>query len=384
MAVIAHHTPVALQVSGISPENNYILSVLFKATYTIQDNGICKRAEEQLPLNIDVRTDPDNPALLADDIDVFPYKVATDVVVKGHAQSPRRQLRFEASVQIGSARKRILVIGNRRCGLSRGGHVEFSDPEPITRVALRYDHAYGGTDKVAEEKYGNPYLPLASYMAPEFDLRSCSPYAYPRNPAGVGYLVETSRAALEQIRLPNLEDPEGVLTPEGLSVGKSGAWPRMPLPQGTGWIDYGWFPRLAYFGVLPEHDTLDRPVTEVIRGLAPADLMVRSPVVQKFNHRCANGASLGLQVPYLGGSEECLLTNIYPNRSTFRFSLPGERPKIWTDGRKGKLNDTQPVLHTVLVGADESRLTLVWRGCATALRPYLPDELERMPFRVEW
>ena len=41
-------------------------------------------------------------------------------------------------------------------------------------------------------------------------------------------------------------------------------------------------------------------------------------------------------------------------------------------------------IHTVLIEPDEARLSVLWRGCAPALRPYMPKELETMPFRVEW
>ena len=33
---------------------------------------------------------------------------------------------------------------------------------------------------------------------------------------------------------------------------------------------------------------------------------------------------------------------------------------------------------------DENRVCVVWCGSAPALRPYMPDELERMPFRIDW
>src|SRR5262249_29141710 len=99
----------------------------------------------------------------------------------------------------------------------------------------------------------------------------------------------------------------------------------------------------------------------------------------------ASGASLGMQAaPYLKGNEEVLLVGLHPKCARFLFRLPGERPRISTDGRNGKLNDTKPVIHSILIEPDELRLIIVWRGSAPALRPYMPDELETMPFRVEW
>jgi hypothetical protein len=38
----------------------------------------------------------------------------------------------------------------------------------------------------------------------------------------------------------------------------------------------------------------------------------------------------------------------------------------------------------VEIEPDEGRMSIVWRGAAPALRQYMPDELAKMPFRVEW
>src|SRR5262249_21562064 len=186
-------------------------------------------------------------------------------------------------------------------------------------------------------------------------------------------------------RLRHLEEPQDGLTPERIVVGRSGRWPLMPLPQAFEWVDHGWFPRSSYVGLIPDHEQpLGGTVPEVARGLAPEDVLRPGPLTEKVNHRFASGASLGLQVPFLKGNEEGLLGNIHPRQARFAFRLPGERPRIWTDGGKGKLNETQPVLHTVLIEPDEGRLSVVWRGAAPALRPYSPDELKAMPLKVEW
>ena len=127
-----------------------------------------------------------------------------------------------------------------------------------------------------------------------------------------------------------------------------------------------------------------RPITEVERGHAPADILSAKPLTEKFDVRAANGASLGLQVPYVKGGEEVELLNLHPTRPRLTLRLPTQRPKIWTDGRKGKLNETRPVIHTVLIEPDADRVSVVWRGSAPALRPYMDAELKEMPFRVTW
>ena len=53
-------------------------------------------------------------------------------------------------------------------------------------------------------------------------------------------------------------------------------------------------------------------------------------------------------------------------------------------GRKGAMTPTEPAVHTLIVEPDADRVTVLWRGCAAALRRYAPQELATMPLRVEW
>jgi hypothetical protein len=383
MQILTAPSPVVRQMSGTDPEGRNILAVLFKATYTLTSDGRVDRAREQSPLTLPVVNDPENKSLLAADTDLYPHKVATDVVLKGHAYAHENPRSFDVSLRVEGHHKTIRVVGDRRCTLSHAGRILFSPPEPVARVPLRYDRAYGGQDKAATAKYGNPFNELRPFLARELAALEANPFDYPRNPAGRGYLVEATPAAIEQLELPNLEDPLDPLTPERLICGHVENWPGMPLPQAMDWVGLGWFPRIAYFGVVPEHQPFAGLVAEAARGYAPADILVVKPIIEKFDFRFANGASLGLQLPYLAGGEQIELSNLHPKRPRLVFRLPMERPKLWTDGRKGKLNETRPVIHTVLIEPDEERLSILWRGSAPALRPYLPDELEKMPLRVE-
>ncbi|WP_437733152.1 DUF2169 family type VI secretion system accessory protein [Sorangium sp. So ce1335] len=383
MEIVTAPSPVVCQMSGTDPEGRNILAVRFKVTYTLTSEGRVHRAREQAPLTLPVLNDPENKRLLAADTDLYPHKLATDVVLKGHAYAYEDPRSFDVSLGVEGLRKTIRVVGDRRCTLSSTGQILFSPPEPVTRVPLRYDRAYGGQDRAAMARYGNPFDELRPFLARELAALEPSPYDYPRNPAGRGYLIEPTPAAIEQLELPNLEDPLDLLTPERLVCGHIDHWPSMPLPQAMEWVGLGWFPRLAYFGIVPEHKPLAGFVAEAARGYAPADILQEKPIAEKFDFRCASGASLGLQLPYLTGGEQIELMNLHPRRPRFLFRLPTERPKIWTDGRKGKLNETEPVIHTLLIEPDEGRVSVLWRGSAPALRPYLPDELEKMPLRVE-
>jgi hypothetical protein len=211
-----------------------------------------------------------------------------------------------------------------------------------------------------------------------------SPFLYPRNPCGRGYLIEPEQEAVELLELPNLEDPSDPLTPEKLPVLDHQQWIRMPLPQATDWYDYGWFPRIAYAGIIPYFEPAGVIPVEVRRGYAPEWITTERLPDAKGAFLMANGASPGLVVPYLKGREEIMLGNMHPRMEALRIKLPANPPRLFTDGRNGKMNPTEPVMHTVLIEPDEDRVSILWRGSAPALRPYMPDELTAMPLRAEW
>jgi hypothetical protein len=383
MTAVTAPSPTVRQMSGYAPDGQLILSVLVKRTYRIGGDGRLTDAEEPLPLAVEARASAENARLLETDTDLYPFKLATDVVVKGHAYGAGRPS-FEASVRVGSTTKRLLVMGDRRCALGAKGAVRFSKPEPCDRIPLRYDRAYGGVDAAAQGQRGAPFNDLRPYVASDLRDVQASPYAYPRNPAGCGYLIDATAKALDGLRLPNLEDPDDPLSPDRLVAGHWRKWPDMPVPAGVDWVDLGWFPRIAYFGAVPEHDPPPVMIAEVARGFAPRDVLTAAPLAEKFSFRCASGASLGLQLPYLRGDEPVELVHMHASHARLAFQLPAHAPRVWIDGRKAGLVAATPVVHTLLIEPDLERVAIVWRGAGPALRGYLPDELDRMPLRVEW
>jgi len=378
--------PTVRQESGKDPDGKFILSVLVKRTYTLSRHGECIVADEQLPLCEEPEFNPDDPALLVRDSDLFPYKPRSDVIVMGHAYGYTGRRQFKAVVRVGDATKQILVQGERRCTLTATGRLVFAAPDPVNRIPLSYAYAYGGRDAVAEaavvDKHTAAKMPG---IPPEMlSLADCGPFDYPRNPCGCGYLIKATAQAVEGLRLPNLEDPLDPLAPDRMEVGSPLLWPSMPLPQSTGWVSYDWFPRIVGIGIFPVYQRTENPFSEVVRNYIPDSVLrpARYDQADPFHLTC--GASLGLQFPYLRGGEAVMLQNIHPMQQDFSFCLPSEKPNIWTDGRKGLLNATKPVIHTVVIEPDEDRVSVVWRGAATALRPYMEAELAKMPLKVEW
>jgi hypothetical protein len=375
--------PTSRQVSGVDPEGRPILSVLVKRTYRIEASGRCVRAEEQLALVVDPELDPERPGLLLRDLDLYPWKPRTDVIVKGHAYAPAKATSFEASIAIGEAVKRILVLGDRRASLAPTGEIGFSTPSAIEKVSLGYERAYGGADAVACATHGNPLEGLAPYLPEVAGLARINPYSYVRNPCGVGFLLEPTRAAIEAITLPNLEDPADRLTPDRLALGRLEGWPGQPLPAAPAWVAHAWFPRAAFLGFVPSRELLQGPLAEIALGVLPPDILDLAPGQLRFDQGFSCGAPAGLQLPYLRGDEEIVLTHLSERAPVLRVKLPGERPALWTDGRKGRRGATEPVIHTLEIEPDEQRLSILWRGSSVALRPYSQPELEKMPFWID-
>ena len=100
----------------------------------------------------------------------------------------------------------------------------------VDRVPLGHARAYGGADAFALEKHLNPLADLRHCLPELPGLAGHNPYVYPRNPAGVGFLLEPSREAIESLTLPNLEDPADRLTPERLLARRMDRWMAQPLP----------------------------------------------------------------------------------------------------------------------------------------------------------
>jgi hypothetical protein len=382
--IITEPHPTAFQISGNGPGWKVMLMVLAKRTYTLTPGKPCIPADEQLPIRITPIFDPARGNLLIADVETYPWKELTDVVVRGHVYSFLKT-QVEAAVSVPPFVKALSVQGDRRCVRDADGRVRFSDPEPFEKMPLEYDRAYGGRDRWTEARRGNRWSLLAPYAQENTDLDAYNPFVYPRNRHGRGYLVEETPEALDELVLPNIEDPDDLLTPDRLAAGHPHEWHTMPLPAGTTWIPPSYFCRGAFLGMYPFWKELPDKLPELRRGLLPGEVKDVSifkahPLVLRYT----NGASPGLQVPYLQPGTSITLTHMHPKTRRLTIELPPDVPEISVDGRDGKLVATQPVMHHVEIEPDEGRMSIVWRGAAPALRQYLPDELAKMPFRVVW
>jgi len=206
---------------AVNDREQQIVSIGWKETYDIVEDGFCGLAEEQAPF--------EDPTEERPEPEFFPYKSATDLVVQGTAHSPggRPVSEMKASVQVGRVHKEIMVLGDRTCTYQQGQAPRFSEPEPFTTMPLGYERAYGGKDPSPREKTLE-------------ELLAVHPGTYPRNDNGKGYVLANEADSIEGLALPNLENPRDRLTPNRLVVGDPSNWWKQPLPESFDWTRPHW------------------------------------------------------------------------------------------------------------------------------------------------
>jgi hypothetical protein len=232
----------------------------------------------------------------------------------------------DVHVAVGPVKRTIRVFGDRRWSQLMGAPRP-SSPGPIEDIPLIYERAFGGQDASPEDPRDHE--------------------GEPRNPVGVGLVARRSRARIEEIPLPNIEDPAALIED-----------PRdRPEPAGFGFIGRGWQPRASYAG------TYDAAWAARRAPRLPED----------FDERFYSGAHPRLCTQrHLSGSEEVLLVHAGPG-GALRFRLPGARPAVRVTVAEAR-DTLEMAFDTLILDADALRATLVWRG----RRPLRGDDLLRV------
>jgi hypothetical protein len=351
-------------VSGTDDMKRSIFAVLVKRSYRIRSSGESERIDAQPFALVDRYHDDADPEMgcVAFESECAPYKLATDVVVVGDAHAPGEPVQaMNVSVEIASIRRTLRVTGDRFCSHRSNGPPVFSDPLPFTRMPIRYTRAYGGRDATS---------------IPELE------FAYPRNSIGRGVVLANDRDLVEGLPLPNVEDPDDLLTPERVLLGDAEAWVEQPRPAGFGWYHKTWYPRAFFAGVLPAFAFPGTVTPEERRGLVAEDHIALAWAFKtpSFDLRFLSGASPGLAVPFLKGNERVSLRGLTAD-GALTFRLPDDRPAIALDLGAGPTT-LEPVLHTLLICPDERRCDLIWRGSLDYPGPQWLPNLRRLEASV--
>lgn len=350
---------------------------LVKIVYRIEKGRcIVKEAE---PLFHDIR-DPDIQPRLLPGSEFWTTKFASDVVVRGSAFAPYGKSVFsmQVSVRVGNRSKVIQVWGERMASWKSGGNPVFSQPEPFAEVPLTYANAYGGTD---------PRVPVSDKPLSEmemFRLQADHPGLYPRNPFGKGYVVLPEAA--EGVRLPMLEDPEDLLSPDRFIVGDPRLWYRQPLPWCYEYTNPIQFPRFAYIGMdawfTPPDD---EQLSEVQRGYLPVNY--RSVLGDEWDPTKETPApyfqeaSFGMVFQDLSENIPFIINGMHPEEPSIEFALPAE-PLVELE-IEGQREAVKPQISNMLIEPLEKLVSIVYIARTEKLpRTFIPGIHGYIPLSV--
>jgi hypothetical protein len=308
----------------LADENGYdLLTMVVKATYDIHTNhNSITIAHEQAPIVEagEYYGDPTATSIkYATEADYI--KLGTDVALVGHAYAQQDGVtQLDVRLRVGPVVKELRVYGDR-CWQnyipSKGESTEgsqFPQPEPITKVPLVYERAFGGEDTSLEDETKH-----------EFDKR---------NPVGMGIVNKHSDDPVD-IFLPNIEDPRYPL--KNLQ--------ERPPPAGFGYISPHWEPRVQFAGTYDEQWEKER------MPMLPKDF-------DQWFFNAAHPELISRQ--YLQGREQVEVSNAGPE-SYMYFQLPEIKPQGVVRMKNGDTYHLDMNLDTVVINADEKKLFLTWR-----------------------
>lgn len=315
MWMLNNQTPFAAERTWVRDKNGAeVWLVAVKGTFDILPDGTTVPAEKQedVVMAPEFSGDP-NSSSLFNDTDLPHKKLATDVLLQGHAYAPEGKPVTELLVgfKLASIQKILRVTGDRFWQDSLGG-VQISEPKPFEKMPLVYERAFGGMDLNDPDESKH-----------DWDVR---------NPAGCGFATKAEYLIGKPV--PNIEDPNALLT----------NWKQRPIPVGFGPIAGHWHPRVRLAG------TYDENWEKTRQPLLPED----------FDERYYQSAPKDQQVAgFLKGEEAIQMVNLTPG-GKFQFRLPRIFLGFTTHFFDGTSENHRAVLHTVILKPDLPQVVMVW------------------------
>lgn len=320
-------TPFPAQLAPVLDKHGRESAVLaIKGTFAIKDKAQrLAPAEEQAPIVAadEWHGDPTHASLKYQS-DLSARKPGTDVSLLGHAYAHGPdKTHVDVALKVGGLAKTIRVFGDRVWFKALGFWVP-SEPRPFDKMPLLYEKAFGGVDE--------------SHENPKKHARER------RNPVGTGFVTAGKDGLREDMPLPNLEDPDDLIT---------GA-DEKPAPAGFGLIAGHWMPRAGYAG------TYDEAWKQNRFPLLPAD----------FDERFHHAASPGLASPAkLAGGEPVRYLNLAEDRDV-SFALPKRTFKVKAS-LKGKPGEYPALMDAVVIEPDAGRILITWKAVIPCNRDFL-------------
>lgn len=368
------------------PQAQPELAVVVKRTFSIRPDGRCVLADEQLPIVSDYPAwdSLESPWVAPPrwDNDLFAFKAATDVVVQGHAYGYGRHASVDCEVRVGALHRIVRAHGERRLVRTPEG-TRMTAPRVFQQIPMRYDYAYGGYDVGSHRRDGDPIHDGLDRIEPKWNTRTMTEFHYPRNPAGVGFIVRGTPTKPEDLHLPNLEHPADPITLPRLAVASPTHWMQAPLPAGFDWYGVRWFPRIGYLGLTPPFEPAAGPPAEIAWGWSGGEVLTTPPVFKGGWHPgFVQAASPGMGTVRLRGGEPMLLRHLFATHPERRIELPAAAPRVRIRLSATEQREAVPQLNAVVVQPDEARVVMVWSARCPVARVYHASEYDRFSWTV--
>jgi hypothetical protein len=309
--------------------------------------------------------------------DYFVTKLATDVVVTGHAFERDGQLfeRTSAAVRVGAASKSVAVFGDRiALGTARGG-VRFEGPNRVASMPLTWSRCYGGTDQRErrQESSSQIRVPLT---------RMTHPGCYPRNAYGLGYATR-GFGADEGVWLPNAEDPAQLIEPGNL-IARPDRWWEQPLPWCFEALHPTMFQRYSSFlGLAPPHvPPEDESMPEVRDRYLPAGYRSRwkETGVPAILPGFLQFGSHGLVLTDVLEGTPVRIEGMHPAFPVVGFKVP-KAPRVeWEIA--GERSEGRVRLQTVHCRPNDQLVSFTYASDAMLPRRFIPGVHKHIPVAV--
>ena len=310
MLQIQNNTPFAATMT-LFPNEQAIdtLYVLVKATFNIGEQWTL--ADEQLPpvAADEYWTEPGESSIKYGS-DHHTGKPCSDIIMLGHAYAPNghKVKQLDVSLSVGKVQKTVRVFGDRQW---HNGQI--TPPQPFKTMAMIYEKAFGGE-----------YIEEGNVAAAE-----------ERNPLGRGFSGQRKTEEMNGVPLPNLEDPNNLITDIK----------QQPNPACFAVSAPHWQPRSAYAGTYDD-----------------AWQTQRAPYLpEDFDKRFFSMAHPDLVYPeFLQGGEPVEISNMNPHGS-LKFNLP--HVKLSSDVlMAGGSVHPEFNLETLIIEPNQLKLSMVWRA----------------------
>jgi hypothetical protein len=368
------------------PDKGSQVGVIAKRTYRVAGQK-CLVADEQDPL-VEAPQMSEDQSVLLHDMDGVVNRTDVDVIVDGKAHPPRAaSSSFEVRIRVAGLDRKVLVIGDRRCYRDTSGRLRFGDAKPVDEVLLDWTCSYGGIDATALARHGDPLQGARKEMDKPYNPRF-GRYAYPRNRAGKGYLIEATNEALEACALPNVEEPLQRLSPEGLAIGHHDRWPSGPPVAAVGWLSYGNFPRSAMLAMPTLYDATACPPASFFevkgRVMNAASIEPVMAIGKRFDLRVAQQSALGMRTPNVAPGAAVSIAGAHPKHTTWEFTLAHETPLLALQMPGTKPIGLEAKIRTVYLQPELDRVSIVWVGEHREATPVGPGKRALIKHAVQW